>query len=108
MLIVTTGRRPTREMPAIQTIVTITPAELERIVERACARAVDQAFVRQAGASGAEWGIADVAASLGVSARTVLRMEQRGELPRRAGRKWRKADVLRWRQERAIQPVGPE
>lgn len=54
---------------------TLTAAELEALVERA--------FQRQAGATGAEWGIVDVAAAIGVSERTVLRMEQRGELPRR-------------------------
>lgn len=78
----------------------LTADELERIVERACTAAVERAFQRQAGATGAEWGVADVAAAIGVSERTVLRMEQRGELPRRSGRRWRKADVLRWRQER--------
>lgn len=89
-------------------VITVTPAELERIVERACTTAVDRAFLRQAGATGTEWGVTDVAIHLGVSSRTVLRMEARGELPRRTGRRWRKADVLRWRQDHTIQPVGPE
>ncbi len=91
-----------------ETPITITAADLERLVERACTAAVERALLRQAGATGAEWGVADVAAHLGVSERTVLRMEGRGELPRRTGRRWRKADVLRWRQDRSIQPSGPE
>ena len=77
--------------------ITITTDELERVIERA----VDRAFVRQAGAEATEWGVADVAAHLGVSTRTVARMEERGELPKRVGRRWRKADILRARLERA-------
>lgn len=93
-------------MPDAATL-TLTPDELERLVERACEAAVARAFALQAGKLGTEWSIGDVASHLGVSERTVLRMESRGELPRRAGRKWRKADVLQWRQDRVSAAGGP-
>ena len=40
-----------------ETPITITPADLERIVERACTAAVELAFLRQASATGADRGL---------------------------------------------------
>lgn len=88
-------------------ITIIERSELERLVERACAAAVERAFAQHAEASGAEWGVSDVAAHLRVSTSTVIRMEARGDLPRRAGGRWRKADVLQWRRDRASEANGP-
>ncbi|MFT4195607.1 helix-turn-helix domain-containing protein, partial [Ottowia sp.] len=47
-----------------------------------------------------EVGIEDVACMLGVTTRTVRRMELRGELPTRLGRTWLRSDIERWRAER--------
>jgi hypothetical protein len=79
------------------TVITLTVADLEAMMDRVVKRAV----IESAESSGVEWSVDDVAAHLGVSGRTVLRMEARGELPKRAGRRWRKVDVLRCRKEAA-------
>jgi excisionase family DNA binding protein len=83
-------------MPAV-TVINLSAPELQRMLDQA----VERAVLKAAESSGAEWGIAEVAAHLGVSVRTVTRMEDRGELPPRVGRRWLKADVLRWRKEAA-------
>jgi excisionase family DNA binding protein len=81
-------------MPAV-TVINLSAPELQRMLDQA----VERAVLKAVEASGAEWGVAEVAAHLGVSVRTVTRMEDRGELPLRVGRRWLKADVLRWRKE---------
>lgn len=47
-----------------------------------------------------EVGQREVAAMLGVTERTVRRMELRGELPRRLGRLWDRSEIERFRREK--------
>ena len=76
------------------TMIQLTPDELGGIVESAVKRAMASVSVKQ------EMEVSDVAAYLGVSTRTVRRMELRGELPARIGRLWSRADIDRFRRDR--------
>ena len=78
------------------TMIQISPAQLQDMLDRAAEKAV----LRAARTSGEQWGIADLAAHYGVSERTIRNREAAGTLPPRAGRRWLRADVLRWDEDR--------
>lgn len=67
------------------TMFQLTPEQLGGIVESAVKRGIEAATVKQ------EMSIEDVADYMGVTSRTVRRMELRGELPSRIGRLWSRA-----------------
>ena len=86
-------------MSAVVTQLTISPEELAAIVRSELEKHTE----RMARESGEEWTLGDVCQHYNVSAPTVRRWEREGGLPKRMGRHWLKADVLRYRRERANQ-----
>lgn len=80
------------------TVLTIGPADLRRMIREEAARAVREALPPQTDTM----GVKDLAAHYGVSSPTILARERRGELPKRHGRHWIRADVQRWDSERAL------
>ncbi len=79
------------------TIVQLSPDQLKGLV----AQAVRDELERSAQTTSETWGLKEVANYCGVSVATVHRMEADGRLPKRIGRRWEKADVLRFLRDRA-------
>ena len=79
------------------TILPLDRNELQAMLESA----IEKAVLSAASRSGEEWGASEVAACLGRSERTIYNMVKCGKLPPPVDRKWRKADVLKWRADRA-------
>ncbi|MDO4705728.1 MAG: hypothetical protein Q4A98_05920 [Comamonadaceae bacterium] len=78
------------------TMIQISPAQLQDMLDRAAEKAVTLA----ARVTGEQWGVTELAAHYGVSVRTIRNRELAGELPPRVGRRWLRADVLRWDEDR--------
>lgn len=77
-------------------VVVFSKSELNALIEDVAERTAQ----RMQAARGDEVTAEGVADLLSVSVRTVRRMELRGELPKKLGRRWKRADIVRWRDER--------
>lgn len=75
-------------------VIVTTPDQLQAIIAEAVASGIAAAAARQT------MNVTDVAAMLGVSTRTVRRMELDGELPPKSGRYWSRPAIERWVKER--------
>jgi len=78
------------------TVITVGVDELQTMLERAAEKAV-MAAARK---SGETLGTKELAEHYGVSERTILNREAAGLLPRRVGKRWDRADVLKWDSDR--------
>lgn len=84
------------------TVITVGVDELQAMLDRAAEKAV-MAAARK---SGATLGTKELAEHYGVSERTILNREAAGQLPKRDGKRWDKAEVLKWDSDRRANP-GP-
>lgn len=75
-------------------VIVTTTDQLQAIIAKAVASGIAAATARQT------MNVTDVAAMLGVSTRTVRRMELDGELPPKSGRYWSRPAIERWVKER--------
>lgn len=80
------------------TMIQLTPQELSKLVSTAVKEALNGSHL----AGQEEMTLTEVASYLGVSTRTVRRMELRGEIPPRLGRLWRRSDIEKHRADRRI------
>lgn len=78
------------------TMVQLSPEQLQDMLDRAA----EKAALSAARATGEQWGVTEMAAHYGVNERTIRNWEQAGTLPPRIGRRWLRADVLRWDEDR--------
>ena len=79
----------------VTAVIVTTPDQLQAIIAEAVASGIAAATARQT------MNVTDVAAMLGVSTRTVRRMELDGELPPKSGRYWDRKALDKWRKDRA-------
>lgn len=78
-------------------IIQLTKSELQQMIDRAVALAAHGSAEK----TGELWSVSDLASHYHVSTRTIAKWQRAGKLPQRTGRRWRRADVLRWDRDRA-------
>lgn len=78
------------------TMIHLSQEQLQAMLDKA----VEKAALSSAKATGEQWGVKELAAHYSVSERTIRNRELAGNLPPRLGRRWLKADVLKWDADR--------
>lgn len=78
------------------TVITVGADELQTMLDQA----MEKAVMAAARKSGDTLGTKELAEHYGVSERTILNREAAGQLPHRVGKRWDKADVLKWDSDR--------
>lgn len=78
------------------TILQIGQNDLQKMLDTAVERAVFAAARK----SGETWGAKELAAHYGVSDATIRNWEAAGQLPKRIGKRWDRADVMKWDADR--------
>jgi len=78
------------------TIIQLAPHEVQAMLDQA----VETAIRRASSSSGEHMTVAQLAAHYHCTERTIRNRELAGDLPRRNGRTWRRADVLAWDADR--------
>jgi excisionase family DNA binding protein len=90
-------------------LVTLTVDELEELVERAVARALEARSTAPAGGPPAEWlDVAAAADLMGIHTRTVRRLAERGLKHLKVGRtyRFRRSDLLEWIEAQSVGGAG--
>ncbi|MDO5289736.1 MAG: hypothetical protein Q4F13_08905 [Pseudomonadota bacterium] len=74
------------------TMIQLSPVQLQEMLDKA----VEKAALSSARTTGEQWGVKELALHYNVSERTIRNRELAGSLPPRCGKRWLKADVLKW------------